>query len=94
MLQEPEDAYAGSRLEGLEVQVVDENGYVDTKMNGSLHSLILDWNSKVSVPLALGTCKLPAIDLPAVPGTWRGRISHAAHPELFFDLEASEYNFN
>lgn len=86
-LKDPEEAYAGSQLEGLEVHVIDENGDVDSKMDGSLHCLNLDWNPKVSVPLTLGVCKLPAIDLPAMPGTWRGRVSHAAHPELFIVLE-------
>lgn len=94
MLQEPEEAYAGSQLEGLEVKVIDENGDVDTKMDGALHSLTLDWNPIFSVPLAFGACTLPAIDLPVVPGTWHGRVSHAAHPEIFFGLKASEYNIN
>ena len=91
LLQDPEEAYAGSQLEGLEVHVIDENGDVDSKMDGSLHCLNLDWNPKVSVPFTLGICKLPAIDLPAMPGTWHGQVSHAAHPELFIVLEASEY---
>ena len=91
LLQDPGEAYAGSQLQGLEVQVVDEKGDVDKRMDGSLHSLTLDWNSKAPVPLTLGVGKLPAIDLPVVPGTWRGRVSHAAHPELFTFLEASEH---
>ncbi|KAG0621736.1 hypothetical protein M758_3G044500 [Ceratodon purpureus] len=86
-LKDPGEAYAGSQLQGLEVQVVDEKGDVDKRMDGSLHSLTLDWNSKAPVPLTLGVGKLPAIDLPVVPGTWRGRVSHAAHPELFTFLE-------
>lgn len=89
MMQVPEKAHAGSKLEGLEVQVIDENGNVDSKMDGSLHTLTLDWNLNLSVALVSGACTLPAINLPILPGTWRGRVAHSLHPELFFVLEAS-----
>uniref|UniRef100_A0A7I4FUU7 Uncharacterized protein n=1 Tax=Physcomitrium patens TaxID=3218 RepID=A0A7I4FUU7_PHYPA len=87
ILKEPEEAYTGSQLEGLKVQVIDEDGNVDTKMDGSLHYLTVDWNSKLSIPLVCGVCSLPPINLPLVPGSWYGRVAHAVHPELFCALE-------
>lgn len=89
-MQMPEKAQAGSQLERLEVQVIDEDGNVDNKMDGSLHTLTLDWNLKFSVAFVSGVCTLPPIKLPVLPGIWRGRVAHAVHPELFFVLEASK----
>lgn len=77
----------GSQLEDLEVQVIDENGTVDNLMEGFPHSLTIDWNFEASLPLHHGACRLPAITLPAMPGTWHGRVAHAFHPELFFVIE-------
>lgn len=82
MLQEPERVLVGSQLTGIIIEAVDEDEKVDDSMDGTAHSLALDWNPNIAIPLRQGSCILPPIQLPNVPQLWKGCVTHTLYPEL------------
>jgi hypothetical protein len=87
MTQVPKEANVGDYLEGVVVEVIDENGNVDQDMHGFSHTLSLNWNPDSTVPLKLGSCTLPPIKLPYNSGTWFGMVSHTCNLELYVSLQ-------
>jgi hypothetical protein len=83
----PKEANVGDYLEGVVVEVIDENGNVDQDMHGFSHTLSLNWNPDSTVPLKLGSCTLPPIKLPYKSGTWFGMVSHTCNLELYVSLQ-------
>lgn len=80
-MQVPKTVALGSQMTGVEIEAVDENGQVDRTMDGTAHSLSLDWNPTISVPLHRGACTLPPIPM-CNPGLWDGLVAHTQHSKL------------
>lgn len=80
-MQAPDQVAFGSQLKGIEIEAVDENGYVDHTMDGIAHNLRLDWNPHISVPLYRGRCTLPPIPM-LNPGMWEGFVTHGQYQRL------------
>lgn len=81
-MQEPGHAAAGSQLTGIVIDAVDEDGQLDETMDGTAHTLTLDWNPNIAVPLHQGRCTLPPIQMPKTPQLWKGCVAHTQNPEL------------
>ncbi|KAJ7547469.1 hypothetical protein O6H91_08G087600 [Diphasiastrum complanatum] len=83
----PKRFYVGRHLEGLEIEIVDQNGVVDTSVEGPMNTLALSWTNSITCPLRSGRCSLPTIELPKVPGLWKGEVSHSFNPELKLEFQ-------
>jgi len=91
VLQEPDHVAVGSQLMGIVIEAMDENGKLDETMDGAAHTLALDWNPNIAVPLHQGRCTLPPIRMPTSPGLWKGCVAHTQNPELQTYLSVSRF---
>ncbi|KAG0563617.1 hypothetical protein KC19_8G045600 [Ceratodon purpureus] len=79
----PERVAAGSQLKDIVIEAVDEVGQVDNTMDGVDHTLSLDWDPSIIVPLHQGRCTVPPIQIPHTPGKlWLGCVAHTKNSEL------------
>jgi len=79
----------GSTLEGVVVEVLSEDGSLDTTMDGPFHTLMLGWMKNVTCPVIKGRCELPSFPLPSMHGPWCGQIRHTSYENLKVDLQVS-----
>jgi len=71
------------------VEVLGEDGLLDTTMDGPFHSLMLGWMKNVTCPVIKGRCELPNFPLPSMHGPWCGQICHTSYKNLKVDLQVS-----
>ena len=88
----PDSIRVGSDLMGIQIEVVDENGEMDHGMDGQDHTLTVDWNRSIFIPLHRGQCTLQPIRMPRTEGRWKGCVSHTKDPNLRTDILVSLHN--
>jgi hypothetical protein len=92
--QFPRKSYVGRQLEGIHVKIVDDQGKVDTTVDGCSHSISADWMKNVTIPFTRGECILPPFKLPGKPGLWEGNIFFSANASLSVTIQVSHQNFS
>ncbi|KAL2612524.1 hypothetical protein R1flu_024216 [Riccia fluitans] len=85
--QVPSKSFVGRDMKDVTVKIVDENGYVDTTIDGYCNTVAVDWQRGVVFPFVNGECSLPPIRLPDNPGWWKGRVWLAANESLSVELK-------
>lgn len=81
----PEQAHSGSVLKDVVFGIFDDEGNIDSKMNGCHHTLTVDLCTLGSVQYTFieGKCTVPKLQLPEVSGLLEFKALHSWHTELF-----------
>lgn len=84
----PNEANAGGTLQNIKIEIHNENGQVDKKMDGPHHMIMLD-ACRHAYPLKQGICCIDTIQLPNKPGMWCCRVYHSMNSELEAEIKVN-----
>lgn len=85
----PEHSNAGSILKNVMFGIFDDEGNIDSKMNGCQHTLTVDLCTLSSVQYTFiqGKCTVPKLQLPEDIGLLEFKAFHSWHTELFVHIK-------
>jgi hypothetical protein len=95
-MQIPDHSNAGSILKNVVFGIFDDEGNIDSKMDGYQHTLIVDLCtlSPVQYTFIQGKCMVPKLQLPEDIGLLEFKASHSWHTELFVHIKVRTLIFD